>query len=141
MSGGGGGVAHFHDRRSCEDHSKPKNQMKASSSDRYFQHKHVKNIFEKQLKNKYIVLNNITFLILPFSRFVQYGFQFQKATINVHNSLKQLRSIRHHCISNLNPNSNHIHLDFYIPYVLMYPFGSLFFPPPFDQGLIRRGWE
>ena len=32
-----GGVAHFHDRRSCEDHSKLKNQMKASSLDRYFQ--------------------------------------------------------------------------------------------------------
>ena len=79
----GEGVAHFHDRRSCEDHSKPKNQMKASSLDRYFQHKHVKNIFEKQLKNKYLVLNNITFLVFSCSRFVQYGFQFQEATINV----------------------------------------------------------
>ena len=104
------GVAHFQDRRSCEDHSKPKNQTKAGSSDRYVQHKHVKNIFEKQWKNKYLVLNNIT-----FSRFVQFGFQFQKATINVHNSLEHLKSIQYHCISNPNPNSNHIHLNFYIP--------------------------
>ena len=118
-----------------------KNQMKASSSDRYFQHKHVKNIFEKQLKNKYLVLNNITSLVLPFSRFVQYGFQFQKATINVHNSLEHLRSIRHHSISNPNPpyiNSNHIHLDFYIPYVLIYPFGSLlFFPHLLTRGSVE----
>ena len=60
-----GGLAYFHDRRSCEHHSKPMNQMKASSSDRYFQHKHDKNIFEKQLiKNKYLELNNITFLVI-----------------------------------------------------------------------------
>ena len=123
------GVALFHDRHSCEDHSKPKNQTKASSSDRYFQHKHVKNIFEKQLKNKYLVLNNITFFCFSLDSF-SLIFNFKKLrTINVHNSLEHLSSIRHHCISNPDPNSNHIHLEFYIPYVLIYPFrGLLFFP-------------
>ena len=106
-----------------------KNQMKASSSDRYFQHKHVKNIFEKQLKNKYLVLNNITSLVLPFSRFVQYGFQFQKATINVHNSLEHLRSIRHHSISNT--------YSFGFLYTIC-PYSSLWKPIIFSH-LLTRG--
>ena len=107
----------------------PSKQTKASSSHRYFQQKNIKNIFDKKLKSKYLVINNITFLGLPFSRLVQFRFQYQKATINVHISLEHLRSIRRHHISNPNPTSNRIHLDFYIPCVLIYPLEDLLFFP------------